>query len=231
VLAVESPFDAGSESRISPDDRTAYADIRLDKEDNEFTVEEAKALVEPILAAGGSDLRVEVGGAVAKLSQTAPVGSEAIGLAAAAVILLLVVGSAVATGLPLVTALFGLGIALALGELLRRVVHVPDWAPATAALVGLGVGIDYALFIVTRYRTGLASGLEPRAATLTAVVTAGRAVLFAGTTVIISMLGILLIGQPALTGFAVSVVVAVLVIMLASVPLLPAVLALVRPHR
>ena len=86
-------------------------------------------------------------------------------------------------GLPLLTALFGLGIAMALGELLRRVVDVPDWAPPAAAMVGIGVGIDYALLIVTRFRSSLAEGQDPRAATLTAIATAGRAVVFAGLTV------------------------------------------------
>ena len=127
-------------------------------------------------------------------------------------------------GLPLITALFGLGIAMALGEVLRRVVDVPDWAPATAAMVGIGVGIDYALLIVTRFRSSLADGQDPRRATLTAIATAGRAVVFAGLTVIVSMLGILLMGQPALTGFAFTVVLAVLVIMAASLTLLPALL-------
>src|SRR6185436_4509275 len=140
----------------------------------------AAALVEPILAEADDSLQVEVGGPVAALSQTAPVGSEVIGLIAAAIILLVTFGSVVAMGLPLLTALFGLGIAMALGEVLRRVVDVPAWAPATAAMVGIGVGIDYALFIVTRFRSSLAGGQEPRVATLTAIATAGRAVLFAG---------------------------------------------------
>jgi RND superfamily putative drug exporter len=113
---------------------------------------------------------------------------------------------------------------MALGELLRRVVDVPDWSSNVVAMVGLGVGIDYALFIVTRFRSSLAEGQDARQATVTAISTAGRAVLFAGITVVISMLGILLTGQPALTGFALSVVLAVLVIMAASVTLLPAAL-------
>ena len=127
-------------------------------------------------------------------------------------------------GLPLVTALFGLGVAMMLGEVLRRVVDVPDWAPATAAMVGIGVGIDYALLIVTRYRTSLAAGQDPRRATSTAIATAGRAVLFAGITVIVSMLGILLMGQPAMNGFAFTVVLAVLITVAASLTLLPAML-------
>ena len=224
VVSVMSPFSEGGASQISDDGKTAYADVALDRNDSEFTAGEAKALVEPILAAGDKTMRIEVGGTVAALSQTAPVGSEGIGLLAAVVILLVTFGSAVAMGLPLLTALFGLGIAMALGEVLRRVVDVPDWAPATAAMVGIGVGIDYALFIVTRFRSSLAGGQEPRVATLTAIATAGRAVLFAGLTVVASMLGILLMGQPVMTGFAFTVVLTVLVIMAASVTLLPAVL-------
>ena len=224
VVGVASPFGDEGARQISEDGKTAYAEVALDRTVNEYTPAEAKALVDPVLAAADDGLRVEVGGAVAALSQPAPVGSEVIGLAAAAVILLVTFGSAVAMGLPLLTALFGLGIAMALGEVLRRVVDVPDWAPYTAAMVGIGVGIDYALLIVTRFRSSLAEGQEPRRATSTAIATAGRAVLFAGLTVIVSMLGILLMGQPAMNGFAFTVVLAVLVTMAASVTLLPAVL-------
>jgi putative drug exporter of the RND superfamily len=224
VVSLTSPFSDAGARQVSADGRTAYADVVLHKNVNEFTPEQAKALVEPILAHDQGPLRVEVGGPVAALSQTVAVGSEAIGLLAAALILLVVFGSAVAMGLPLLTALFGLGIAMSLGEVLRRVVDVPDWAPATAAMVGIGVGIDYALFIVTRFRSSLADGQDPRRATLTSISTAGRAVLFAGITVVISMLGILLMGQPAMTGFACTVVLTLLVVMAASVTLLPAIL-------
>jgi RND superfamily putative drug exporter len=224
VVDVVSPYSAAGARQVSEDGTTAYADVRLDKTVDEYTAEEAKALVEPILDAGDDILQVEVGGPVAALSQTAPVGSEGIGLIAAAIILLITFGSAVAMGLPLLTALFGLGIAIALGQVLRRVVDVPEWALATAAMVCIGVGIDYALLIVTRFRSSLADGQEPRAATLTAIATAGRSVLFAGLTVVLSMLGILVMGQPSLTGFAFTVAIAVLVTMAASLTLLPAVL-------
>jgi RND superfamily putative drug exporter len=224
VISVVSPFTPEGASQISADGTTAYAEVALDKTHSDFTIQEAKALVEPVLAGGDDTLQVEAGGEVALLSQTASVGTEGIGLIAAAVILLLVFGSAVAMGLPLLTAVFGLGTALMLGEVLRRVVDVPDWAPPTAAMVALGVGIDYALLIVTRFRSGLADGLDPRRATVTALATAGRAVVFAGLVVIVSMLGILLVGQPALDGFAFTVSLAVLVTMAASLTLLPAML-------
>jgi RND superfamily putative drug exporter len=224
VVSVASPFTEDGAHQISADGTTAYADVALDQRDSDFTPDEAKTLVEPVLAAGDDTLQVEVGGPVAALSQTPPVGFEGIGLIAAAIILLFTFGSAVAMGLPLVTALFGLGTALALGEVLRRVVDVPDWASYTAAMVGLGVGIDYALLIVTRFRSSLAGGQEPRRATVSAIATAGRAVVFAGLVVIVSMLGIMLVGQAALNGFAFTVSLAVLLVMTASVTLLPALL-------
>jgi putative drug exporter of the RND superfamily len=224
VTGISSPFSKAGTSQISQDGRTAYALIALDKSADEYTPEQAKALIEPVLAAGDDALEVEAGGPVAALSQTAPVGGEGIGLIAAALILLLTFGSAVAMGLPLLTAGFGLGMAIALGELLRRVADVPDWATPTAAMVGIGVGIDYALLIVTRYRSGLAEGRNPRQATLTAVATAGRAVVFAGFTVVVAMMGILLVGQPALAGFAFTASLFVLVTMTASLTLLPAML-------
>jgi len=227
VVSVVSPFSEAGARQISEDGKTAYAEIALDKTVDDYTPAEAKALVEPVLKAGDKEMQVEVGGPVAALSQTAPVGSEGIGLIAAAIILLVTFGSAVAMGLPLLTALFGLGVAMALAEVLSRVVEIPEWASATAAMVGIGVGIDYALLIVTRFRSSLAEGQDPRHATLTAISTAGRAALFAGLTVVVSMLGILLMGQPAMTGFAFTVVLAVLVVMAASVTLLPAVLGFV----
>ncbi|WP_183408189.1 MMPL family transporter [Nocardioides pocheonensis] len=224
VVGVLSPYTPQGAGQVSADGTTAYAQVALDRTHSEFTVQEAKDLVLPVLAAGDRSLQIEVGGDVAKLSQSAPLGTEGIGLLAAAIILLLVFGSAVAMGLPLITALFGLGSALMLGQLLMRVVDVPDWAPPTAAMVGLGVGIDYALLIVTRFRGGLAEGLEPRIASLNAIATAGRSVVVAGSVVIISILGIMLVGQRALNGFAFTVSLAVLITMAAALTLLPAML-------
>ena len=230
VVDVLSPFVGTNSDRISTNGTTAYATVILDKTVNDYTAQEAAELVDPILASSDDAMRVEVGGPVAGLSQTPAIGSEGIGLIAAAIILLFTFGSAVAMGLPLLNAIFGLGVAMSLGEVLRRVVDVPDWAPSTAAMIGIGVGIDYALLIVTRFRGGLADGLAPRQATSTAMGTAGRAVVFAGLTVVISMLGILLMGQASMTGFALTVVLTVLVIMTASVTLLPAVLGFTGRH-
>ena len=224
VVNVVSPFSERGAFQLSRDGQVAYAEVELDVVAQDLELEEAKALTDKVLAAGGDGLQVEAGGQVAAIALQGEVGSEGIGFLAAALILLLTFGSLVAMGLPLLTALFGIGISAALGAIMRNVVDVPDWAPSVAAMVGIGVGIDYALFIVTRYRTGLTDGLDPRAATLKSIATAGRAVMFAGCTVVISLMGILLMGVPFAAGVAFTATLAVLVIMLASVTLLPAVL-------
>ena len=133
-------------------------------------------------------------------------------------------GTLVAAGLPIVTALFGLGVSSAGVGLLAAVMDVPDWSTAVASMIGLGVGIDYALLILTRHRSALAAGKTPREAVVEAVSTAGHSVLVAGTTVVISLLGLFLMGLSYLQGVALSASFAVLVTMAASVTLLPALL-------
>ncbi len=149
-----------------------------------------------------------------------------IGLLAAVVILLLTFGSVVAMGLPLLTALFALGVGISLVTLGTHVFDTANFAPQLAAMIGLGVGIDYALFILTRFRNGLDEGLEPRPAAIAAVDTAGRAVLFAGITVIISLMGMLLLGISFLYGVAMAAALAVLFTMIAALTLLPALLTI-----
>ena len=224
VVGVVSPFSERGAFQVSKDGTVAYADIELDAVAQDIDLADSKALVDKVRAADGEGLQVEAGGQTAAIALQGEVGSEGIGFLAAALILLVTFGSLVAMGLPLMTALFGIGIASALGAVMRNVVDVPDWAPSVAAMVGIGVGIDYALFIVTRYRSGLSDGLDPREATIRSIATAGRAVMFAGCTVVISLMGILLMGVPFAAGVAFSATLAVLVIMLASVTLLPAVL-------
>ena len=129
--------------------------------------------------------------------------AELIGILAAIVILLVAFGSLLAMGLPILIALFGIGIGLGLVELLSHVIATPDFATQLASMIGIGVGIDYALFIVTRYRQGLDEGLEPEHAVVRAIDTAGRAVVFAGCTVVISLLGLFLMGVDFVNGMAV----------------------------
>ena len=183
-----------------------------------------KSLISLSQAASQDGLRVEMGGQVITNAQASSLSSEAVGLMIAALVLVLTFGTLVAAGLPIVTALFGLGISSAAVGLLAAVMDVPDWSTAVASMIGLGVGIDYALLILTRHRAALASGLEPRAAAVEAVTTAGHSVLIAGTTVVISLLGLFLMGLSYLQGVALSASFAVLVTMAASVTLLPALL-------
>ena len=133
-------------------------------------------------------------------------------------------------GLPILTALFALGVGLSLVTLGTHVFDTAEFAPQLAAMIGLGVGIDYALFILTRFRNGLDEGLEPRAAAIAAVDTAGRAVLFAGITVIIALMGMLLLGLTFLYGVAMAAALAVLFTMIAALTLLPALLT-IAGHR
>ena len=132
--------------------------------------------------------------------QTQP-ASELVGVLAAVVILLIAFGSLLAMGLPIMTALFGIGIGLAIVQLLAHVLDIPSFAPQVTAMIGIGVGIDYALFISTRYREALHQGADPQQAVVHAIDTSGRAVLFAGGTVVISLLGLFLIGVSFIRGW------------------------------
>ncbi len=183
-------------------------------------------------AAAGGGLQVELGGQpIQEAEEEDGDSSFVIGLLAAIVILLLTFGSVVAMGLPIITALFALGVGLSLVTLGTHVFDTANFAPVLAAMIGLGVGIDYALFILTRFRNALDEGLEPREAAIAAVDTAGRAVLFAGITVIISLMGMLLLGINFLYGVAVAAALAVLFTMIAALTLLPALLDRRPPGR
>ncbi len=174
---------------------------------------------------------MELGGQAIEQTEQEGFGvSTAVGLLAAIVVLLLTFGSLLAMGLPIVTALFGLGTGLAVIALFTHVVDTPNFSSELAAMIGLGVGIDYALFILTRfreaYRTPGATFQDTRASILQAMDTAGRAVLFAGATVVIALLGMMLLGVEFLYGVAISASIGVLLMMLASLTLLPALLTL-----
>jgi len=215
---------AADPPEVSRDGTIAVARLQLDRPSWDVPDETSAALIAMAEKAGERGLRIELGGVDEE--GTPP---EMIALLAAALILLVAFGSVVAAGLPLLTAIFGLGISASLIGVVAAVLDVPNWAPAVAGLLGIGVGIDYALLILTRFRTALAAGADRRAATVEAVETAGRSVLVAGTTVVISILGLFLVGIPSLYGVAVSAGLAVLVVMAASVTLLPALLALLGP--
>ena len=153
--------------------------------------------------------------------------SEILGIIAAVIILILAFGSVLAMGLPIGTALFGLGIGSSIVALASNVISMPDFTTAMVAMIGLGVGIDYALFIVTRYREGLRLGLGVEDAVSESMDTSGRAVLFAGITVIISLLGLTLVGLSFVTGVAIASAIGVAMMIIAALTLVPALLGLV----
>jgi putative drug exporter of the RND superfamily len=153
--------------------------------------------------------------------------TEGIGLAAAVVILLIAFGSVVAMGLPIVSALIGIGLSLSAVPIVAALLPTADFTSTVAAMIGLGVGIDYALFMVTRYRVELAGGHDVRAAIAIAVRTSGRAIVFAGGTVVVSLLGLLLIGMNFLKGFAVASSLTVAIAVLGAITLVPALLAII----
>ena len=167
-------------------------------------------------------LEVLAGGAA--LGEFEPPETELIGLAFAVVVLILAFGSVLAMGLPIAVALFGVSAGIGSIVLLSNAVVIPDFAPTLGAMIGLGVGIDYALFIVTRYRESIHAGRDPRTSTLVAMDTAGRAVIFAGITVVVSLLGMLLMGLRFVSGLGIGAAVTVAFTMISSITLLPALL-------
>ena len=226
-LAAFEHVSGADERRTSPDGTIAVVPVRLDVPGFEVAVHDVQRMMRLVEEANEPGLQVEVGGEAVMNAEVGEFGSEGLGLLAAAFILLVAFGSVLAMGLPLMTALFSLGIASGLILLLAGLIDVPDFTPQMAAMIGIGVGIDYALFIITRYRMALRDGLEPETAVVASVSTAGRAVLFAGCVVIISLLGLVLMGLEFLVGLAVGAASGVAVTMLASVTLLPAVLGFV----
>src|SRR4051794_15101446 len=227
VSAVVSPFTPEGARQVAPDRTIAYGTLRLDQTVSDYSTANGKALIALSERLQRPDLEVELAGFALQNAEQSQFSSEGIGLLVAAFILLISFGSLLAMGLPIMIAVVGLGIGLSLITLLANFMEVPNWAPQVAAMIGIGVGIDYVLFIVTRYRSSLHSGLEPRKAVITAITTSGRAVIFAGCTVIISLLGLFVMNLGFLRGLAVGAVCAVLVVMLASVTLLPAMLGFV----
>jgi putative drug exporter of the RND superfamily len=228
VEEVSSPYDQGGRQQVAPDGTVAYATLRLDARGFDVPnnlVADLERLRDQARAPG---IQIELGGQPVRNAETATGNTaELVGFLAALVILLLVFGSVVAAGLPLLTALAGVGLAASVIGLLTRAIDIPEFAPQLAAMIGIGVGVDYALFVVTRYRHALAGGTQPAQAAVTAMTTAGRAVLIAGATVVLSLLGVLVIGQQALLGLGIAAAVTVLATMLAAITLLPALLGIV----
>ncbi|HZV75933.1 MAG TPA: MMPL family transporter [Conexibacter sp.] len=211
---------------VSKDGTIAFATVSFDERANVLPRAAAKGLISTAQGIDSPRLQVELGGQAIEQAQQQSFGTAgAIGLLAAVIVLLMTFGSLVAMGMPILTAVLGLGTAFGLIGLLSHVLDTPSVSTELAAMVGLGVGIDYALFIVTRYREAYRHGASVEDAVVTAMDTAGRAVLFAGVTVIIAVLGMCLLGVSFLYGLSIATALGVLMTMLASLTLLPALLS------
>jgi RND superfamily putative drug exporter len=225
VAVVASPYGPHGAAQISKDGRIAYATVDFTEQANALAKADITRVIDAAEAARQPGLDVQLGGqAIESTEQTSLGVSSTVGVLAAAVVLFIAFGSPLAMSLPLITAIAGVGGGLLAITPLTHAINVVDFAPILGALIGLGVGIDYALFIVTRHRRGLQSGLAPEQAAVTALNTSGRAVLFAGSTVCIALLGILVLNVSFLNGLAVASVLTVVCTVLAAVTLLPALL-------
>jgi RND superfamily putative drug exporter len=223
VSGVLGPFDRQARHQISSDRTIAFARVQFDEQAGTLPNSAALRVIDAAQRFAAPGFRVALDGSpISSAESLAPGSSEGIGITAAILIMLLAFGSVIAMGLPIVTALLGVGIGFGLVDLLSHLITVPTFGPELMAMIGLGVGIDYALFVVTRYRDGLARGRAPREATIIALQTSGRAVLFAGGTVVISLLGLFLIEQAFMDGMALASIFAVIAVLLGTLTLLPA---------
>lgn len=227
VGEVTSPYASGGATRISENGRIAYAQITFTEQANAVPKETVEDVVDTARAAERDGLQVELGGQAIIRTQEPPTGiAEMVGILAAAVVLFVAFGSLFAMLLPLVVAIAALGTGLMATSLLSHVTDVPEVAPLLGSLIGLGVGIDYALFIVTRHRRGILRGVRPEDAAVTALNTSGRAVLFAGGTVCIALAGMLVMNMRFLDGVVIATSLTVVLSVLAATTLLPALLGL-----
>lgn len=231
VGEVASPYGARGAAQISEDGRIAYAQVTFAEQADAVPKDLVQDVVDTAQGAEGDGLQVELGGQAITRVEEPPTGTaELVGILAAAVVLFLAFGSLFAMLLPILVALFGVGTGMFSTQLLSHVTNVPELASLLSTLIGLGVGIDYALFIVTRHRKGILRGMDPEESAVTALNTSGRAVLFAGGTVCIALAGMLVTNLRFLDGVVIGTSLTVVLSVLAAVTLLPALLGLLG-HR
>ncbi|MEX0990205.1 MAG: MMPL family transporter [Actinomycetota bacterium] len=232
VHETTSPFAELGQAQVSDDERTAYINVLMGVYGSDLTVELAEGvLARAQAAARGTGMQVAAGGPIGgTLSSPETGSSDLIGIVAAMLILSLVFGSLVAMGMPILTALFGLTVALGTIGLLGHLVDVPSVAPTLATMIGLGVGIDYALFMVNRHRMQLTDGIELVESVARTDGRSGTAVVFAGGTVVIALVSLLVGGIPLITRLGFASAIAVVTAILAAITLLPALLAITGRH-
>jgi RND superfamily putative drug exporter len=226
VSDVVGPYGRAGAGQVSRDGRIAFASVGFDERASDLPTPSINRVVAVAQGARSPQLRVELGGqAIEQANQPSLGTATAIGLLAAIVVLLITFGSVVAMGLPIVTALLGLGTGVGLITIGTHLIDMPDFSTELAVMIGLGVGIDYSLFILTRFRENYGNGSDPEGAIVAAMDTAGRAVVFAGFTVIIALLGMFALGISFLYGLAIAASLAVLMTMLAALTVLPVLLS------
>jgi RND superfamily putative drug exporter len=231
VTAAVSPLSDAGKDALSKNKQIGYISVALDEGQGSLTDDEAQAVLDAANPAKKAGLQVAIGGYVGQeLSKPDTGASDKIGILAAMLILLLVFGSAVAMGLPIVTAVLGLLCGLSVVTLLSHLADIPTTAPTLATMIGLAVGIDYSLFIVTKHRTQVNQGMEVHESIARAVATAGGAVLFAGGTVAISLLALVVADIPLVTTLGYTSAIAVGFAILGALTLLPALFGLVGTH-
>ena len=226
VAAVTTPFSEYATDSLSDDGRVGITQVQFDEASDQVSDATIEALVDTAPTGEASGLRVEFGGQVFQDNTFGITITEVFGVLFAGVVLVITFGSMLAAGLPLLSALFGVGIAMGGILSVAAFATVSNTAPMLALMIGLAVGIDYSLFILSRHRTQLALGTDPAESAATSVATAGSAVVFAGLTVIIALLGLLVVGIPFLSVMGVAAAAAVLVAVVAAVTLVPALLGL-----
>ncbi|MCW2749039.1 MAG: family transporter, partial [Aeromicrobium sp.] len=229
VTGVTSPYDAVGAGQTSVDRTVAFATLHYDQPGDIATVATGKLLVDTARSFRSLTLDVAVDGEVAIKGAEGGLGGVGIGILAAGLVLLVIFGSLLAASLPLVSTLIALPAAISGVGLASHLVAMPEFVGQIVVLIGLGVGVDYALFIVTRMRQGLQSGRDVESAIVDAVATSGRAVLFAGAVVCVSLLGLLTLGVGLLSGIGVAASIGVLFTMATSLTLLPALLGFFGP--
>ena len=233
VTSAPSPYDASGNlvdtTNINADKTVGFLQVQFSKTPNEISNAEAKRFVDIVTGTSGDGLRVSVTGALAENANNPSFSSTGLGVLLALVVLLLIFGSVFAALLPIISALFALGTAVGIIGLVSHVLSMPSISDEVMLLIGLGVGVDYALFIVTRHRQGLVAGRDIQSSIVNAVNTSGRAVLFAGIIVCIALLGMFAIGVSFLYGLALAAAIGVALTMIAALTLLPAMLGFIGP--
>ena len=230
ITMVESPYSPLGAHQISADKQTAFINVTFDVQGQNVSTQQSKDFVNAALTAQSKTLQVAVSGQIAEQADRQSFGGTGLGVLLAGVVLLLVFGSIFAMALPLLSAMASLGTAIAVIGLLSHVVKMPVFSTELVLLIGLGVGVDYALFIVTRHRQGLIAGGDVESSIVTAVNTSGRAVLFAGIIVCIALLGMFALGVSFLYGLAIAAAIGVSFTMIAALTLLPALLGFIGPR-